>query len=290
MSSGLYTPHTSAVQTNAVCTPRLWDKIKFHQNSGNPAGGGATDIFVPHFKTFGGLVTSNVGHYSDQFAGHYYSYQSTNSTLLTLATDRSGVLRSLLPATDNSENVLQPGSASAVSGVISETDGASKLLIFETRVRPSAVADGVGSFFVGLSEEGTAITDGVITDDNGGLADKDLIGFYVDQADGDAVKFVFKKAGQTAVTVMTYGTALAANAWINLGFTYDPSAAATKRIAIWIDGVEQSTYVASGSTAGKLGYATFPLDEELQPVFAHKTTAATAHNLDYAGWRFYQEN
>jgi hypothetical protein len=284
--TGLYTPYNDATQSNAVLTPRLWKRAQFHKDSGNPTGAGATDFYVPNFKGFGGLVTSNVGQYSDSYYGHYTSYEDTGGSISTLATDRSGVLRFLTDTTDNDENWLQPGSATSVSGVISDTAADAKMLIFEARVRYNKVADNEMASFVGLSEEGCAVAN-TMTDNDGILVTtKDFIGFHVLQADGDALLFRYQKASQTPVTVLTYGTAITAAAWMNLAFIYDPSQPASKQIAIWVDGVEQTTYV----TGTNIAAATFPDAEELQPLFGMKNGSGAAASMDLAGFRFYQEN
>jgi hypothetical protein len=286
MSSGLYTPYNDASQSNAVLTPRLWKRAELHQNSGNPTGKGATDIYVPHFKGFGGLVTSNVGQYSDPFYGHYTSYEDTGGSIKTLPTDRNGVLQFLTDTTDNDENWLQPGSATSVSGVISDTAADAKLLIFEARVRYNKVANNEMASFVGLSEEGCAVANSM-TDDDGVLATtKDFIGFHVAQADGDALTFKYQKGSAAVQTVLTYGTAITAAAWMNLAFIYDPSQPASKQIAIWVDGVEQTTYV----TGTNIAASTFPDAEELQPLFGMKNGSGAAASLDVAGFRFYQVN
>jgi hypothetical protein len=285
MSSGLYTPYNDVTQTNRVCSPRLWKRAELHRHSGDPTGAGATDFFVRDFKGFGGLVTSNVGQYSDSYYGHYTSYEDTGGSIKTLATDRNGVLQFLTDTTDNDENWLQPGGATSVSGVISDTAADAKLMIFEARVRYNKVANNEMASFVGLSEEGCAVAN-TMTDDDGVLVTtKDFIGFHVLQADGDALLFRYQKGSASPVTVMT-AQALTAATWYNLAFIYDPFAPESKRIAIWVDGVEQTTYV----TATNIATSTFPDAEELQPLFGMKNGSGAAASLDLAGFRFYQEN
>ena len=127
--------------------------------------------------------------------------------------------------------------------------------------------------FLGLAEEGSAAAD-FITDADA-MADKDFIGFKILADALTTLKFVYKKAGQTEQVVFSYGTAIAVDTWYKVGFIYDPSATAAKKITAYVDNVEQTTYVTSTNLAA----ATFPLGEEMSPIFGVKNSAATAKKL-----------
>ena len=131
------------------------------------------------------------------------------------------------------------------------------MTVFEVRFKVGQVTDSYNAF-LGLSEEGLAAANTI--SDAGALADRDLLGFAILEADGDSVDFVYNKASAGGVTTKIDGLkTLAADTFVNLGFCYDPAAPADRRIAVFVDNVEQSTYV----TATNIAAATFPDAEEL---------------------------
>lgn len=268
-------------------TPKLWSRA--YEQEGINAGGSAPGIMVyDDFLNFGGAVATNVGTKISQ-GGSYKTYESTSATCTQIATETGGVIRLSTPATDNLTVAIQGGYSTGVLGAITKTESSGKLTIFEARVRPMQVADDESAFFVGLAEEAQAVI-GFIEDNTGAVVNCDYIGFQtVNVNSGTAglnakLKFSYKKSGQTAQTVLTYGTDLVANTWYNLGFIFDPEAPAAKRITVWIDGVEQTTYV----TGDNMAAATFPSGEEVHFISAIKNGSAAAGELDIDCWAFYQ--
>lgn len=260
-------------------TTNLWRKASTQMYS--PDGSLGFTV-MDDFRSFGKstAVSSNVGRYVSGGAGVlWYSYEDTGDSIAQIATDKHGVVAVATDGTDNDEAWMQMGDAACVSAIISDTAGDDKLLVFEARVKVSSVTDTKMNMFVGLMEEGRAVADTVT--DAGALADKDYIGFTILEGDGDALKFVYKKAGQTAQTVLTYGTAIEADTFYKLGFVFDPDAPADQRIKIYVNGSEQSTYV----TATQIAAATFPDGEELSPIFGMKNAAAEAMtaSIDWIG-------
>ena len=177
-----------------------------------------------------------------------------------------------------------PAGNAGVLGVISDSDA--RLLIAEFRFRLNSVTDGDGSVFLGLGEEGLGAAATPLADDTGHTtSDDDLIGFLITEDDNDALKFVYRKNGGALQTVMTYGTALAADTWYNVGFVYDPEAPESKKIKIFVDNVEQSTYV----TGTNIAAATFPDGEELDMYAAIIGSANNdPQHFDLDLWAFYQ--
>lgn len=265
-------------------SPRLWDK-GFKQML-SPDGVSGASGFFDNFMNFGSITASGS-------VGGYYGYIEVDATagaIQNVANKLDGVIK-LLTSTDaadgdNHDTVLTTGGNAGTMGVISDTAGSDKLLIFEARVMFPSVTNGDGSVFIGMGEEGLAAANTPLVDSSGHtVSSDDLIGFLVTEDDNDALKFVYRKNGQTAQTVLTYGTALSANTWYNLGFRYDPAAPASKRIAIFINNVEQSTYV----TATNIAAATFPDGEELALVAAIKNSADNdAQSVLLDSWAFYQ--
>lgn len=271
MLNGLVVP--IGVNDDRGPSPALWGRIREVIDPND-----AYEIF-DDFLNFGGTVTTNVGTYSSS-GGGWTSYEDTGGSIKNLATESGGVVRITTDTTDNDECWLQPGSVTSVFGAISDTDGSDKLLIFEARVRLGQTA--TGNAFIGMSEEGLAAADTIT--DAGAFADKDCIGFLILEDDSDGIDFVYKKAGQTIVTKIAVAQAVTASTWYKLGFIYDPNAVADKRITVFVDGVDEGTYV----TATNIATATFPDGEELNPLFGVKNSTTTATVLDIDWYRAYQ--
>jgi hypothetical protein len=263
-------------------SPRLWGAIT--GQAGSPDGNSNWFFSGSDFLNFAATtpVAANVGRYAAD-GGGYLSYEDTGNSISNLATEVGGVIRIATDGTDNDETWLQPGTATSVLGVISNTSGADKRMIFESRFRVGSIADGAAHVFIGLTEEGLAAADTVT--DAGAMGDKDFIGFRIAESAGNALTVVYRKAGQVMQTLFTYGTALAASTWVKAGFVYNPQAPASKRIRFYIDNVEQSTYI----TATQIAAALFPNGEELNFLAGFKNGGANARSLDLDWWYFGQQ-
>jgi len=221
---------------------------------------------------------------ADADTAKYAAYIDTSNTITQLATEVTGVVRLALDASDNDECWITAGGNSGVLGVISDTAGADRKMWFECRFRPSSITD--HSYFIGLAEEGLAGGDTMV-DDTGVLkTTADFIGFRSLAGSPSVLNFVYQKASQTLQTVITTAQTMVASTWYRVGFKYDPSEVTAKRIKIYVDGTEQTTYV----TGTNIAAATFPDAEELTFLAGHKNGAATATNLDLDWWQFAQMN
>lgn len=220
---------------------------------------------------------------SDQDVAKYASYIDTGVTIKQAAL-AGGVLAIAGNDADNDEGSIQAGGNSGAPFVISDTAGSDKKLWFEARLKLASVTDDNTAFFVGLGEEGLAAAD-TLVDDTAALASKDMIGFNTLCADGDALLFSYRKAGQAVQTVAldTSSAVLTADTYVKVGFVYDPKEVTAKRIKLYVNGVEQSTYV----TGANIAAATFPDGEELAPLLATKNGDAgtTAHEVYMDFWR-----
>jgi hypothetical protein len=187
---------------------------------------------------------------------------------------------------DNHQTSLGTCGNAGVLGMISDTATDAKLMVCEFRFRLNSVANASGSIFLGLGEEGLGAAATPLADDTGHkLADKDLIGFTILEDNNDALRFQYRKAGGAIQSVLSYGTDLEAGVWYNAGFIYDPGAPSSKKIKIFIDNVEQNTYV----TADNIAAATFPDGEELAMYASIIGSAnAEAQHFDLDFWAFYQ--
>lgn len=272
LPAALFTHH-QGLSGGRGLSPRLWAHVLGQASS--PDGFSNAYVAGDDFLSFGGTVTSNVGTYS----GGYKSYEDTGDSISQIATDVGGHIVLTTDATDNDEVWMQSGYSTGVLGKIASSSA--KKLVFEARVKVSKITN-TGNMFVGLAQEGLAAADTI--SDSGVIADKDYIGFAILEDDGDALKFVYKKEGQTAQTVLTYGTAIAADTYYKLGFVFDPDEVPSKRIKIFVDNVEQSTYVTQTNIAA----ATFPAGEELAFLAGVKNGSGAIHALTMDWWNFYQ--
>ena len=277
--TSLYTVHKG--QAGRLLSPRIWSRVESQLLA--PDGANQGFFIGSDLRCFGAsaAVSSNVGRYGDE-ACQYLSYEDTGDAIGQIATDRNGAVKITGAATDNNESWIQPGGAASVMALISDTAGSDKLLAFEARVKVGQITE--TGLFVGLSEEGLAAAN-TLVDDTGALASKDFIGFHAPMAASDCVlSFVYRKAGQTAQTVISGVHTLVADTYVNLGFVYDPQEQPSKRIKIFVNNEEQSTYV----TAANIAASTFPDGEELNFLFGQKAGAAAAKTSTIDGWALYQ--
>jgi hypothetical protein len=278
--NSLYTIHQGVGSTRRSLSPRLWARVN-GQNLGpdNVSDG----YFVgDDFRTFGDTyaVASNVGRYAGE-AGAYRSYEDTGGSIVPVASqaEKNGAMKLATGATDNNEVWIQPGNATNVLGEINKTTPA--LTIFESRIKISAVTTTV-NMFCGLSEEGLAAADTIT--DAGALASKDFIGFWVLEADSSSLKFGYRIAGSAVQTIATYGTALAADTYVKVGFVYDPNEPPSNRLQGFVNNVPLSTSI----TKTLIDAALFPSNQGNNMLFGLKNNnAAVTASMDW--WAYYQQ-
>lgn len=225
---------------------------------------------------------------------HYQKYIDTSNTISIAAnstTAYGGILELVTDATDNDAPVIQRLGANALTAaigpyIIGNTAGAAFPLWFEARINKSSVADNICAFALGLAQHGVAADNGLLENDTGDIVDSiSFIGWRVKHDNGEELDFVYQDAGQTAPTeVMANAATLAADTYIKLGFFYDPLAIASQKIKLFINNVEQSTYV----TTTNMDAATFPENDPLAFVFGTKngTAGASTGRIDW--WRCVQ--
>lgn len=225
-------------------------------------------FFHDDFTGFSGTVASNVGTYRGDNGG-YKTFEDTSCSIAPLATEATGVIALVTDATDNNEVNMQRGNTGQVCTNLTLTAGAKAKVLFEARIRLSQVTN-TYNFFVGLTEESLAVTDGLFTD-AAAFTDKDYVGFFLGEAAGSSLKFGYNKAGGSDQVAYTYGTALTDSTWYKVGFVFDPTAADSQRLRSFVNNVEQ-TAVADSAVQG----ANFPLGEEMTFFTVLKNGAAAA--------------
>ncbi len=223
---------------------------------------------------------------------NYLRYIDTSNTIRILVPDttalatgsRGGVLRLATDATDNDSPIIQYQHANGTAPfLIGNTAGAAWPLWFECRIRKSSITDNQAAFFVGLAQVGAAANDGLLEDNTGDLVNSiSAIGFRALHDNGEELDFVYQDGGQTAPTeVMANITSMVASTWIKLGFVYNPAAEASKKIKIFVNNREQSTYI----TTTNIDATTFPENDAMTFVFGLKNGEGTATTADIDWWR-----
>jgi len=274
-------------QRGSKLSPRLWARVIESQLTSD---GGAPGVFLfDDFDSFP-VITLTTAAGQLQPPNGYHAFIEADATVGRIGprADAPSAIE-LLTSTDAADGAdhvtcLGTGGNAGVLGVID--DSAPKLLICEFRIRLNSITDADGSVFVGLGEEGLCATmTPLAAATPQAVSDDDIIGFFIGEADNDSLDFVYRKNGQAIQTVLTYGTALVADTWYNLGFVFDPTAPASQRIAVFVDNVEQTTYV----TATQIAAATFPDAEELAMYAAVQGSADNLpQKFDMDLWAFYQ--
>jgi hypothetical protein len=205
----------------------------------------------------------------------YGIHLDTGNTIQEIATEIGGVISFDTDATDNDSCELTTGGNVGV--LVKIPSSAGDVVIFDACWRPNQVTN-TYNWFIGLTQEGRAIDDGVFTD-AGASADIDQVGFRVLEADGDACEFVYKTAGQT-IQVTTGLKALSANTWVRTGFVFNPAWPVASRLRVYVDNGETSTKLTSTNIAA----ATFPAGEELALTAAMKNQTTAAQSVDVGYW------
>ena len=280
MSLALLKRNLSAELTDRLPSPNIWGGVPIEMiRNRTKLGTFFDDDFDVHCPNTDAGLFEGAG---ESPGKGYCFYGDTGVTSKAQAGVVGGVLEIAGNAADNDEFVMSGG---APSFNISDTAADAMPVCFEGRIKKASIADNACAFFLGLAwdhGDGVSVAKTVcLTDDDGALGAFSFIGFHVDQANGDAVDFVVKAEGQ-AQTVIKAGVEVpVADTWMKLGFMHDPDFDTTKRIKLFVNNVEQSTYV----TATQIATATFPDAEPLAPVFAVKVGAAAESKAQIDWWR-----
>ncbi len=217
--------------------------------------------------------------------GRYVAYGTTGVTIKGQAGVAGGVAEVAGNDADNDESVLTLNSPAFV---VSDTAADARELWFEARVKKASIADNACALFVGLAwdhGDGVPVNKTLcLTANDANLGAFSYLGFHVDQANGDAVDFVYQAEGG-AQTVLIAGVHVpVADTFVKLGFRYVPKALDGQKIQIYVDNVKQATF----GTATQIAAATFPDAEPMAPTWAVKVGAAAESKAQMDWWRCYQ--
>ena len=238
-------------------SPRVWSRMVGLSPSPNGQQGGVLigDDFL-NYQGFTNAISGTTALPSTTVpAPDGYQIYVDSATTASGAARLNGVSRGvarLAPGlTANHLAILYSGDI----GAISDTSGESHLTIWETRVRlPSQVT--TGATFFGLANAACCADGGIIASTGGLIAATGAgVGFQTLGASSAQIRFVYKKnsSGSTQ-TIISNAKTVTADAWVKLGFVFDPHSEPSKRIRVFVDNVEQGTHV----TAGQIAAATFP--------------------------------
>ena len=254
--------------TDRAGSPAIWSHFPIDEIVRDPwRGVFHIDDFTRGPRTFdasGGAVT---GSWLD-----WEIYAYTGATLADADIDGGGIVI----ASDGDNEGLAFGPGLADFRIVSTGYGK---LCFEVRLKTSTIADTKHGIFAGLLES-EAIAAAVPIATDGTIADKNCIGFWRREGDGDQFDFIYKADGQTMQAPLTdmISGGLAADTWVKLGFVFDPDENTANRIKVFINNIKQTTYV----TGTNIDAATFPDDINLGMAFAvMNATGSTPGNTTF---------
>ncbi len=251
----LFTNHMGANTTGL--SPRLWRRVTGSLMEPD----GSKRLFLVGDDFAGVHTAGTLTDLISELPYVIYSDDTTNHKVRGAADENGGVLQLHIDsgASANEEIGIELGDAVGQLGQISDTSGADHVTAFETRVKVSSITTGQLAMVIGLASPATAADGGVIDTNGGPKADKAFIGFSILADDGDSIDFCYQGAGQTRQDKIAGVAVPVADTFVKLGFLYDPKEEASKRIKVFVNNVEQSTYVTSTEIAA----ATFPDAEAL---------------------------
>lgn len=198
---------------------------------------------------------------------------------------RGGVLQISANNEDNDESII---STSSPAFMVSDTTGEDRKLWFEARVKRASITDEHCAMFIGLAyDHGSSVPVTktlCMTENEADLGAFSFLGFHVDLSNADAIDFVYMAEGQAQTVLLAGACVPVANTYNKLGFVYDPDADTTKRITLFVDNVEQTTYV----TGTLIEAAIFPDAEPMGMVWATKVGEAVEHKAQMDWWRCFQ--
>jgi hypothetical protein len=252
----LFTGHNGA--NTSGLSPRLWNRV----SGGIMAADGNKRLYLvgDDFSAMTyGLSTGTA--FTSALPYRLFRDDTTNHTAKIAADEKCGVLQLAIDsgAAANEEIGIELGDGNGQLCQFSDTAGDDHLTAFECRVKVSSVTNGDLGLFIGLLGPGSVDGD-TVADTTGVPNTSDVhLGFNIKADDGNSIDFYYEAASQTGVELLANCGVPTADTFVKLGFIIDPNEVPAKRLTIYVDNVEQSTYV----TATQIATATFPDAEAL---------------------------
>jgi hypothetical protein len=284
LPNALYTGHLNAnANTSRGLSPQLWQRASkcMLPPNGDP-GFFVYDDFTKFagVSTSGGAVTLPTASTTGIGGMDGYSvYLDDGASILPATGVAGGVATLATSATDEDLAVMRTGHLCEISRTADER----AVTIFECRINlPTQVTS--GSTFIGLCGNEIQADGGLVSGSGEVIATAEAIGFRTLDADPDGIDFIVKVDATTTVVINTLidATALAYN---KLGFVYDPAEVNAKKIAVYLNGVKQTTYVTDTVMATA---ASFPNSTFLSFAAAVKANGAVDRQMNVDWWALYQ--
>lgn len=248
-------PSAKVVDTSRTSTRAIWANIPWDAILNGTREG---SVFFDDFKNMPNLSV-------DADLHKYAAYIDTGATINQVADSEHGGVVLLTDADDNQEaSIGTGGNTGGMSKFILQGTAVPHTIAFECRVK---VLNLVGSAYIGFAEEGLVANDGLLSD-TGTLADKDLLGFFLPEADPDGWDFVYNKESGAAPTtkIADIHTAVA-DTYVKFGILYHYKNPADKQIKVFKNGVINSTFVTKANIDDTTN---FPGGEEMGLIMAVK--------------------
>ena len=191
-----------------------------------------------------------------------------------VASGTSGSALAIFATDDNQEASLQVGR----TGVMNIPASGGGKLWFEARIKKSSISE--GNVFIGLAAAEAAVAD-FIVDASNDFSDVALFGFASIEGDPDVFDVVYQDPGTGFQTPLADVVTLTADTYVKLGFVYDPSEDPDKRIKIYVNAVEQSTYI----TAALMAATEFPAGDAMVPTIHVKAFSNNDFTATLDWWR-----
>ena len=204
--------------------------------------------------------------------GQYEGFASDGATVVG-ASDGGGAV-TLTPGNAGDEAV-----SLRVGGAPFKINSTSYKFWFEARVKVSLITDDQSGWFIGLRENTAATVVLPILADDTLAVGENLLGFWRNSADGDALDVV-SGPNNSAVpsTVIADAHTLVADTYVKVGMKFDPK---DGKLRYFFDGVEHATTTTVTAGTG----ATQPDDVFLGPIIAGLCESGSPGTATLDWWR-----
>ena len=229
---------------SASPSPLIWDNCPWLQFA---LGADNGLVYFNHFN--GNYVLAANQSATDLGNGVAGFTGASAGQVIQMPTDEPTGVVEMVSTNDNETTGISVGGGLNTAGQYLFTSG--KKTWFEARVKFSNITDDKAGAFLGFAEEALLSEDGIIAD-AGSLADKDFVGFWRLEGDGDKLDTYHNTAGGGGTTELAAdAVTVVADTYIKLGGYFDGTT-----LTLYADGVALDDTVAYNAT-------NFPDGEEM---------------------------
>lgn len=237
--------HLSDTASGKGPSPKLWSDCPLAAIMFNPGKGWC---YTEHFLKVPVLANNATSEYDAVNSYNVYSGATTGKTVGVK--DEVGGILQLFTSTNNEGTGLVACNSSNDAGEIKLSSTTPKSFWFEARLKHINVTDSKAGVFVGFAEEALNTANSIIAA-AGTLADKDLVGFWRLEGDGDKYDIYCNTSGAGGVTAIKADAAtIEADTYHKVGMHVKG-----KFITFFYDGEPVAVYQTDGTN--------FPDAEEL---------------------------